>query len=154
MANATKKKSKKANRKARKKRSSSAGSQSACDRGQEIDNFELTIRKTDEFILFFQVCEGVGQIVAHLGDVATSTQRKVAEAMGVSDDGRRIRINTSSLAPGRYVLSWIFRVDDDDNKWLSAHEIEVNGVVQFRRYKNSESSRPTNTLFMILEVTQ
>jgi hypothetical protein len=146
MPKATKKK------KVSKKPGSTTAPTSACDRGQEIDNLELTIRKTDEMILFFQVCEGVGQIVAHLANVATSDQRKVAEALGVDEQGRLLRINTSSLQPGTYVLTWTFRVDDDNNIWRSTHEMEVNGVTQFRRYKNSDSSRPTNTLFMIIEV--
>lgn len=143
-----------AKKQVRKKSSRTAEPASSCDRGDETHNLGLTIHKTDKLELFFQVCEGVGQIVAFLGNLTTSDQRKVAEAMGVDEQGRQLRINTSTLQLGSYVLTWTFRVDDDDDKWHSVHEIEVNDVVLFRLYKSSDSNRPTNTIFMFLDVVQ
>lgn len=124
---------------------------SPCDRGKEIPVLELTIRSSDPLVLFFQVCAGVGQLASHLGNVATGAQTPIAEAMGVGEKGVQINVPTSSLTPGRYVLTWTFRIDSNDN-WTTAHELSIREATMFRLYKGKASSRPVNTLFMSLVV--
>jgi hypothetical protein len=124
---------------------------SPCDRGNEIPAIELTIRNTDPLALFFQVCAGVGQVTSHLTPIASATQTAIGEAKGVGEKGVTLNIPTSALTPGRYILTWTFRVDGEDD-WTTAHELVMGLATVFRLYKRRASNRPVNTLFMSLVV--
>jgi hypothetical protein len=124
---------------------------SPCDRGNEIPAIELTIRNSDPLALFFQVCAGVGQVVSHLTPVGTGAQVPIGEAKGVGEKGVTLNIPTSALTPGRYILTWTFRVDSGD-EWTTAHEMVMGLATVFRLYKKKSSSQPKDTLFMSLVV--
>ncbi len=120
------------------------------DRGAPLSFATVPARAGDRITALFAMCSAPGALVMFLqpSSIAAQPVPPIVQQPVASSDP--VIVDLSTIEPGRYSLFWKFQAFSEP--WQVVTEVEVNGVVRFRRYDTSNDGIPGTRVAVNLEV--